>query len=122
MHHFFHVGGSIKERAINNPSSSIYRQHGFGNHTLTTIQGEVYNNYKDQFHQHSMSSFCVHISQKHKKADNLTAFFELSGFSSIKAAHRTLIKLTPDLFVLCLEEGTLFNLLCADRSCVLGSK
>jgi hypothetical protein len=46
MHHFFPIGGSIKERTINNPSSSIYRQHGFGNHTLTAIQGEVYNNYQ----------------------------------------------------------------------------
>ncbi len=44
-----------------------------------------------QFHQYSLSSFCVNRSQKmSKKADNSQVFFGLLG-----SAHRMLMKLSP---------------------------
>ena len=48
-----------------------------------------------QFHQRSTSSFYACRSQKRKKLLNLTVFFVLLGSMSTKAAHRTLVKLTP---------------------------
>ena len=49
-----------------------------------------------QFHQCSMSSFYARRSQNRKKTVKSSSFFVLSGSASIKAAHRTLMKLTPD--------------------------
>ncbi len=40
-------------------------------------------------------SFYARRSQKHKKTDDLTVFFTLLGPASIKAIHRTLMKLSP---------------------------
>ncbi len=50
-----------------------------------------------QFHKRSTSSFFALRSQRLKKADNLTVFFTLLGSERVRATHRTLIKLTPDL-------------------------
>jgi len=47
-----------------------------------------------QFHQHSSSSYSPCRSQKHKKTDSSTVFFELSGSAFVKGAGRTLMKLT----------------------------
>jgi len=47
-----------------------------------------------QFHQRSTSSFFLKIPKVQKKTDNLTLFFALLGSLRVKAALRTLIKLT----------------------------
>jgi len=49
-----------------------------------------------QFHQRFSTSFYKRRYPKSaKKTDNLTVFFPLSGSGLVKAARRTLIKLTP---------------------------
>ncbi len=54
-----------------------------------------------QFHQHSTSSFYACRSQKRKKIPmTLLYFFTLLGSTSVKAAHKTLVKLTP-VIVIC---------------------
>ena len=53
--------------------------------------------FRSQFHQHFTSSFYAHRSQKCKNLLNLTVFFELLGSAHVKAAHKTLVKLTPGL-------------------------
>ena len=50
--------------------------------------------FKCQFHQHSTSSFYARRSQKRKKDCQVKQFFVLSGSVCVKAAHRTLMKLT----------------------------
>jgi len=50
-------------------------------------------NIRGQFHQH----FYIGRSQKRKMTDGLTAFFTLLGSARVKAARRTLVKLTPDI-------------------------
>jgi len=54
------------------------------------------NDIRCQFHQRSMSSFYVHRSRKCKKDSQVLSFFTLSGSVHIKAARRTLMKLTPE--------------------------
>jgi len=49
-----------------------------------------------KFHQHSTSGFFEHRSQKRKKTVKLSVFFALLGSAHTKAAHRKLIKMTPD--------------------------
>jgi len=56
--------------------------------------GEI--DFRDQFHQRSMSSFYAHRSQKHKKTVNLSVFFAILGSVCVKAACRMLMKLTSD--------------------------
>ena len=51
-----------------------------------------------QFYQHSTCSFYARRSQKRKKDCQVKQFFVLLGSSSVKAACRMLVKLTPDLF------------------------
>jgi len=51
-----------------------------------------------QFHQCSMSIFYACRSQKRKKLLDMTVFFALLGSAGVKAARRTLIKLTPDRY------------------------
>ena len=51
-----------------------------------------------QFLQRSTSSLFEHRSQKGKKPNDLTVFFALSESARVKAARRTLMKLTPDSF------------------------
>jgi len=46
-------------------------------------------------------SFWACRSKKHKKTDNLTVFFTLLGSKCIKAARRTLMKLTPVIWIAC---------------------
>ncbi len=48
-----------------------------------------------QFHQRSTSSFYLRRSQKRKKTDNLNVFFTHLGSLLIRAASKTLMKLTP---------------------------
>jgi hypothetical protein len=48
-------------------------------------------------HQHLTSSFYSHISQKRKKIQSSRQFFVLLGSARVKAARRTLMKLTPGL-------------------------
>jgi len=48
-----------------------------------------------QFHQRYTSSFYACRSRKHEKTDKLSVFFELLGSARVKAAGRTLMKLTP---------------------------
>jgi len=50
---------------------------------------------RGQFHQCFTSSFYPHRSQKHKKTESLTEYFAPLGSAHVKAAHRTLMKLTP---------------------------
>ena len=52
-----------------------------------------------QFHQHSTSSFYARRSRKCKKLLDLTVFFALLGSSSVKAACRMLMKLTPGFYL-----------------------
>ncbi len=42
-----------------------------------------------------MLSFYSRRSRKHKKTDDLAVFFTLLDSESVKAVHRTLMKLTP---------------------------
>ncbi len=49
------------------------------------------------FYQRFMCSFCTCGSRKRKKDWQLDCLFVLSGSAGIKAAHRTLTKLTPNL-------------------------
>ncbi len=51
-----------------------------------------------QFHQHSIGSIWWVDIPKAQKTDNLTVFFVLSGSACVKAAHRMLMKLTPDFW------------------------
>jgi len=48
------------------------------------------------------STFCKQLlpedRKRAKKTDNLTVFFALSGSALVKAAHRTLMKLTPGTY------------------------
>jgi len=48
-----------------------------------------------QFHQCSTNSIYVRRSQRHKKLLDMTVFFALLVSAWVKAAHRTLMKLTP---------------------------
>ncbi len=58
---------------------------------------------KGQFHQHFMHCFYMSRSQKCKKTDSSTVSFAILGSGCAKSVHRTLMKLTPGLFVcLCL--------------------
>ncbi len=51
-----------------------------------------------QFHQHSLSSFYAHRSQVHKKRQSSQlCHLALLGPTSVKAVHRTLMKLTPGI-------------------------
>jgi len=51
-----------------------------------------------QFHLHFKSSFFEHRSQKLKKRlTTWLSFFALSGSANVKAAHRMLMKSTPDV-------------------------
>jgi len=49
-----------------------------------------------QFHQRSKYSFCAQIPKEYKDTDDLTVFITPLGSTSIKAAHKRLVKLTPD--------------------------
>ncbi len=53
--------------------------------------------FRSQFHLRYTYSFYACRSQKRKKivVDNLTVFFTLLGSASVKAVHRTLMKLSP---------------------------
>jgi len=54
---------------------------------------EIYT--QGQFHQPSMSSFYMRRFWKHKKTVKLSVFFAFLESARAKAAHRTLMKLTP---------------------------
>jgi len=53
------------------------------------------------FHQHFKCSFYACRSQKWKNTVKLSRFFKLLGSARIKAAHKMLMKLTPD-FMTCI--------------------
>jgi len=48
-----------------------------------------------QFHQRSTYSFYARRSRKRKKIDDFTVFFTLLSSAHVKAALKTLMKLTP---------------------------
>ncbi len=78
---------------LNNPWE-VWRDlslHSYSNPTLP-------NQSRCQFHQRSTSSFCSRSSQKnHKILMTSLSFFACLGFVRINTAHRTLMKLSPDL-------------------------
>jgi len=47
----------------------------------------------------STRNFCACRFQKHKKDSQVVSLYALSGSACAKAAHRTLMKLTPGRFV-----------------------
>ena len=56
-------------------------------------------NIRGQFHQCSTSSFYAQRSQKRKETVKLSSFIAFLGSVHIKAARRTLVKLTSDVSV-----------------------
>ena len=60
---------------------------------------------RDQFHQHSTSSFYAQISQKRTKNSQVKLLFALLWFARVKAARRMLVKLTPGFTFLILSKG-----------------
>jgi len=60
------------------------------------LKGHFVSHIRAQFHQRSTCSFYNRRSQKHKKDSQVVnLFFTLLGSTSIKAAHKMLVKLTP---------------------------
>jgi len=63
-----------------------------------------------QFHQRSTSSIYARRPRKRKKTVKLSIFFALLGSGGIKAAHKMLVELTPDVMPP-LQPKTRFNFL-----------